>query len=150
MLTVMCGLPGSGKSTYLEEHFSTIDPEIVLCSDDFRWALTGQQYYGPAEDSVWSHVKIAARVLLKKGYHIIIDGTHLTIASRRSWIALSLEIGCDIDCMWANVAYPVTVERNRKRPRGKIVPDYVMERMELNFDQPDTEEGFSRIHLIGS
>ena len=139
----MCGYPGSGKSTYLSQ---TQHLGIILCPDDFRLVLTGQTFYGPAEDSVWSHVKVAARVLLKNQYqhHVIIDATHLTQGSRKSWIKLANETQVDIHCWWQNVPVDVAIERNRSRKQD-AVPDEVMDNMISSFVPPDIEEGFSRV-----
>lgn len=146
-LTLMCGYPGSGKSTYLEELYTRntagLRPAVILCPDDFRLALTGQVFYSPAEDSVWSHVKITARVLSKGGHHVIIDATHLTKGSRVSWLRLAKEIGVPIDCYWMNVSPETARERNTSREA--VVPDDVMKRMISGFVVPTTDEGFLQI-----
>lgn len=149
MLTIMCGLPGSGKSVHLSNNFSELDPgEVILCPDDFRLALTGQRYYGPAEDSVWSHVKITARVLLGNEYPVTIDATHLTIQSRRSWIRLARELDIPIDCLWQNVSTAIAMERNHNRSADQIVPQKVMEQMVSQFILPNPDEGFREVIRI--
>ncbi len=152
MLTIMCGYPGSGKSTYLEKVYTqnTADTAaVILCPDDFRLVLTGKTFHGPAEDSVWSHVKVAARVLLKGNHHVIIDATHLTIGSRGSWLRLAKEIGVQIDCYWLNVSPETARERNTSRQahirHAGVVPDDVMDRMISGFIVPTTDEGFWRV-----
>lgn len=147
MLTIMCGLPGSGKSTYLRESTETAK-SIILCPDDFRLAITGQQYYGPAEDMVWSHVKITARVLLKRGYDVIIDGTHLTRGSRGSWIRIAKEIGVDVACCWKRVTPDVAKQRNKGRSEGQVVPEREMNRMIGSFLEPSVYEGFSSVDIV--
>ncbi len=147
MLRIMCGFPGSGKSTYLKNHFSATANEVILCPDEFRFELTGQQYHGPAEDMVWSHVKIAARVLLKGKYDVIIDGTHLTRASRGSWIRIAKEMDVGVMCRWQNVSPDIAVQRNKDRPQGHIVPEKVMDRMIKSFVRPTPEEGFFYVEV---
>lgn len=153
MLTIMCGLPGSGKSTYLTSVDFKEGSEkgtVILCPDDFRLELTGQQYHGPAEDTAWANVKITARVLLKRGYDVIIDGIHLTRPSRGSWIKIADEIGVAIDCVWQNVSPDTAMSRNRKRPIEQIVPDSVMSCMVGSFRQPSISEGFTCVHKVGT
>lgn len=141
MLTLMCGLPGSGKSTYLKNRILPRET-IILCSDDFRLVLTGRSFHEPAEDSVWSHVKIAARVLLKQNYHVIIDCTNLTVERRKNWINLADEIGVHTCCLWQNVPISIAIERNKNRSEEKVVPSEAMKRMIDNFVPPMKEEGF--------
>ena len=157
-ITLLCGLPGCGKSTFLEDNKNIYDSlptrqgaekvsSVVLCPDDFRRALTGQDYYAPAEDSIWSHVKIAARVLVAKN-DIIIDATHLTIGSRSQWIRMAQALKVPIRCVRFDVPFEVCWERNSARKR--VVPLDVMERMRDSFEVPTLEEGFERIKTIAT
>lgn len=141
MLILMCGLPGSGKSTYLKNRIFFREG-IILCPDDFRLVLTGRSFYEPAEDSIWSHVKIAARVLLKRNYHVIIDCTNLTVEKRKNWINIADEIGINVCCWWQNVPLSIVIERNKNRSKEKVVPFEAMERMINSFIPPMKEEGF--------
>jgi len=149
----MCGLPGSGKSTYLfyrapatlllaADDLST----IILCPDEFRLALTGKDFHEEAEDSVSSHVKIAARVLLKRGHHVIIDEVNLTIAKRKEWVTIAKDTGVYIHCLWQNVPFEVSIERNKNRSR--IVPDAVMTQMMADFVPPTISEGFTSVQRL--
>lgn len=146
MLTIMCGFPSSGKSTYLAKTcpHTPID-EVILCPDDFRLELTGQQYHGPAEDTVRSHVKIAARVLLKGDYDVVIDGTHLTRGSRKSWIRIAEESGVSVMCKWQNVSPQVARKRNKYGPVSQYVPVEKMNRIIQSFEPPSEEEGFIKV-----
>ena len=142
-ITLLCGLPGCGKSTFLEQ---VRDSSIVLCPDDFRRTLTGQDYFAPAEDAVWSHVKVAARVLAIKR-DVIIDATHLTPGSRGQWVRIAQALKVPIRCIHFDVPYEVCLERNNARER--VVPEEVMERMRDSFEVPTAEEGFEAIQTIG-
>lgn len=150
MLIIMCGFPGSGKSTYLSENFSATSSEVILCPDDFRLVITGRQYHGPAEDIVWSHVKTTARVLLKRGYGVVIDATHLTITSRKQWIRLADEIDVGVGCLWQKVTPDVARQRNGVRSDGHVVPERVMNRMIRFFVEPTVQEGFGSVSVLGT
>lgn len=142
-LVLVCGLPGSGKSTFMEK--LERDFLTVLCPDEFRKILTGKNFHGPAEETIWSHVKIATRVFLMRGYHVGLDSTAITPHSRRQWISLAKEIDPNI-CVGCHVLltpYSLCFLRNAQRDR--IVPDFVMEKKREEFSIPTLDEGFSYI-----
>lgn len=143
-LSLLCGLPCSGKSTWVQKQLASLE-NIVLCPDDFRLILTGQEFYAPAEDSVWSHVKTAARVLLKSHSNrtVIIDATHLTVGSRSQWIRMSKERQVSIDCIWFDVSLDECMRRMQHRERK--IPHDVMLRMATDFVPPTVAEGFENI-----
>ncbi len=162
----MCGLPGSGKSTYLKQlknreipdslpieqvsahirRFTPTENSVIICPDEFRLVLTGKIFYAPAEDSVWSHVKTMARICLKQDRPIIIDATNLTPGNRATWLRIGKEMGVEVDCWWVEVS-PKTA-RKRNKLREAIVPDDVMDRMEVSAVTPSKREGFQHIDII--
>lgn len=144
MIILMCGYPGSGKSTYIQNPVIS-NEYTILCPDDFRLVLTGQQFYGPAEDSVWSHVKTAARVLAKK-HNVIIDATHLTVGSRAQWTRIAKELEVEIECWWYNTSLEISKLRNGLR--DSPIPNEVMDRMAEGFIEPLMDEGFVNIHKL--
>jgi len=146
-ITILCGFPGSGKSSYLRMHSFFSKEAIVLCPDDFRWVLTGKDFHGPAEESVWSHVKVAARVLAGlKDRQIVIDGTHLTVGSRAQWIRIAQDIRVPIHCIYFDIPYDICQDRNKERRR--VVPDEIMQRMFDDFVAPSTDEGLKSVSVI--
>lgn len=156
-LSLMCGFPASGKSSYLRRQPPPAivdDRTVILCPDDFRLVLTGQQFHGPAEDIVWSHVKTAARILLRNNHSIIIDATHLTIGSRASWIRIGEEISkfhgqeMPILCIWCQASQEIILKRNKNR--DNYVPEEVMQRMFETFIEPTTEEGFQHVISVNT
>ena len=145
-LSITVGLPGSGKSTWLKERRENGQYAVVLCPDDFRFDLTGQYYYPPAEDDVWAQVKRAARVLLRNGYHVIIDATSLTAWSRKQWVKLAQTLEVPIDAYIFITPKDICLERNAERDR--VVPPEVINRMAAGFQEVDENEGFDAIHTI--
>jgi len=149
-LMVMCGLPRSGKSTYARKLMR--DEIVVLCPDDFRKILTGKNFHGPAEEMVWSHVKIATRALLPN-YTVLIDATAITRGSRSQWVSMAKELGKDckpinfsITCYAFLTTFAECLRRNGKAER--FVPDFIMEQQAEKFSIPTTEEGFTYIEYL--
>lgn len=140
MLTILCGFPGCGKSTYVA---GLNDGEVVICPDDFRVIMTGRDFYAPAEEAVWFAVKTAVRALLLRKYDVVIDATNLTVGQRAQWINIANEWGSQTQCVWFNV--PIEVCKMRNTHRDKVVPDDAFNRLVGSFVPPIIDEGFDSL-----
>jgi predicted kinase len=145
MLTLMCGVPGSGKSTFAKQ-MAQGNPVTVLTPDDFRFELTGKWFHPPAEDTVWSIVKTTVRVLLRTQQSVIIDATTLTKHRRAEWVHIAKD--CNVSCkVWALITpAELCIEHNAKRDR--TVPEVVLERQMAQYTVPALDEGFQVIHIV--
>jgi len=150
-ITLLCGISGSGKSTWAKKARIAVDtPQyIVLCPDEFRMAITGQDFYLGAEEAVWSAVKTAARVLVGSQKHaILIDATAITVGQRGQWIRIAKELEVPIHCLVFDVPFGICQERNQERIR--FVPEEVLNRQANLFECPTEAEGFASVRKIES
>lgn len=69
---VMCGLAGSGKSTYIKNQLSGKD---IISLDDLRKKMTGSSGNQSANDEVRRVAMEDLRVLLRKGEDVVYDAT---------------------------------------------------------------------------
>lgn len=121
-ITILCGISGSGKSTWVSKNGQNY---VVLCPDDFRKVLTGQDFYGPAEEAVWSCVKTTARVLAgMQNRDILIDATAVSVGQRSQWVRMAKELGVPVHCVMLDV--PVEICKQRNLTRDRQVPDMVI------------------------
>ena len=145
-LVVLCGFPGAGK-TFMRHSPEGRQRGTVLCPDEFRKALTGQDFFAPAEEFVWGALKLCARVLLSQKNEfsetVVIDATHLTKASRAQWITLARSVGATTECLWVDASFDICCERNNNRDRK--VPQEIMDKMRDSFEPPSLDEGFDYI-----
>lgn len=141
-IVVLVGLPGSGKSAYLERLGVT-----ALSSDAVRGLLADDE----TDQGIHREVFATLRYLLRRRLALArpstyIDATHLTPRERRPYVKLGQIHGCAVEAIFFDV--PAEVCRERNRGRARVVPEDALERMAAKLVPPTAEEGFSAVTVI--
>lgn len=100
-LTVMRGLPGSGKSTHARAIQRAADGPVAVVSRDMLREHAFGLSMGPGdqmldrdgEAAVTVAVRAMVEALLAEGVSVIVDGTHLRDADVQEWESVAAEHG---------------------------------------------------------
>lgn len=141
-IVLLVGLPGSGKSTYLERLGVK-----ALSSDAVRGLLADDEN----DQSIHREVFATLRYLLRRRLALLrpvtyLDATHLTVRERRPYVKMGQLYGCAVEAVFFDVPLEVCLQRNRGRRR--VVPEDVMVRMAAKLTPPAIEEGFSVVAVV--
>ena len=149
---ILCGVPGSGKSTWIENLAirSGYWPKATVISTDNHietWARVSNQTYSEVFDE---YIKTAASLMIEDfnisktfGQNIIWDQTNVSVKTRAKKLQM-LNGYRKIAVVFKTPDVEELQRRLDSRP-GKHIPKHVMKSMIDNFVLPTVEEGFDEI-----
>lgn len=152
-LFMMIGLPGSGKSTFIEHFPWDFDCTNILSTDDYiedKAAAESKTYNEAFRD----HIKAAEEYLEESlnfavkycEDHIIWDQTNLSKKTRARKLAKipakyeKIAIVC--------IASEDDLNTRREQREGKTIPAHILKSMAESFEYPTKEEGFDFIYEV--
>jgi predicted kinase len=139
---MLVGLPGSGKSTYIEKYCENC---TVHSSDTIREELSGDVNNQNINAQVFETLHKRIKADLIAGKNTVYDATNISWKRRKAFLQELSSIDCWKDCILMATPFELCVERNDLRERK--VPYFVIERMYKNFDIPWYNEGWDTIEI---
>jgi len=137
-LTLMCGLPRCGKSTWIKKNKGDA---IVICPDGIRSSIFSHQFFFPAESFVWGIALSMARLILEQRKDVLIDATNIDFSSRGKFMSIAKELDCDVTIVWIKTSIKACLNRNSKSDDKNKLPDGIIETMAKRFQDPFYDEG---------
>lgn len=150
-IIMLCGIPTSGKSTYVEKlkKIKYWENAVILSTDNYieeqakRLGMTYNQVFDDVIDNATRELELQLNMAKDKGKDIIYDQTNLSKNTRKKKLSR-------IPCWYRRTAvyFPVSLEealeRNKHR-EGKFIPESILKRMYHQFQIPTIQENFDYV-----
>ena len=149
---LMCGLPGSGKSTFAKELKAKMDrikglnETVLLSSDELRKEMFGDENDMEHNGEVFNEMRRRTKENLKAGNNVIYDATNISSKRRTNFLKHELRgIECEKVCVYMPTIWYECIENDKKRDRQ--VGREVIIRMRNQLDIPMYNEGWDYIKI---
>ena len=149
-LYIMMGAPGSGKSTFIENHLN-YDIHKWISRDMIRFSIVSEnEEYFSKEKEVFKEYIRRINECLNRGWDVFADATHLNKASRNKLIrSLNLQSVSSIEVIWIKTPLEECLKRNKKREGTRAyVPETAIRNMHASIEAPEFEEGIDVIYIV--
>jgi predicted kinase len=128
-VTVMCGLPASGKDTWVRQHRQGLP---VVSFDDARQELGLR--HGKNEGQVAHRALDKAKALLREQAPFVWNATHLSLPMRKKTLDLLYAYHADVEILYLERPRIELLARNRRRDTS--LSNKVLESMLLKWELP--------------
>ena len=87
-LTILCGIPGAGKSSIANGIKSSLGNCVIASADQYWYALGGGEYKFHAPYLADAHLYCEKKVMLavEEERHVVIDNTNLRLEDIEKWV----------------------------------------------------------------
>lgn len=144
-LIILCGPPGSGKTTYAEKYLSKHANTAYLSSDQIRKEMWGNEAIQGDNNEIFGRMQTRTVDGLNFGYDVIYDATNMARKDRAGIIAACPKFAkIEAHIIWAPIETCIERDAARKRTVGKEVIDRMLKR----FQAPYYDEGINEIKVI--
>ena len=145
-LYLMCGIPGSGKSTWLKNHLKKFDKYVSRDEIRFSMVKENEEYFSK-ENEVFKEFCHQITKNLKNGYNTFADATNLNPKARKKLIS-NVSGYDELYIIVLETPLQIALKRNAMRTGRSFVPESAIRNMYNSFEFPKIKEGFKTIYVI--
>lgn len=150
---MLIGIPGSGKSTWVNNQDWINDVNVVYASSD-QYIEEYAKWEGKTYNDVFDeYIKTATRKMnediehaVSKGLDVVIDQTN--VSRRRRKQKLKYFPGYSTRALVFKTPDDSELERRLSARPGKIIPKHIIDSMKNNLQYPTPDEGFDTVTYI--
>ena len=144
-LILLCGIPGSGKTTYAEKYIKEHPNTVHLSSDKIRAELWGNEATQGDNNEVFSLMQSRAIEALNNGQSVVYDATNVTRKDRACIISMCPKFAkIEAHVIFTPIETCIKRDAARKRTVGKAVIDKMLKR----FQPVWYDEGIDEIKIV--
>lgn len=134
--TVMVGLPGSGKNTWLEKNWSGKIIELDQIRKQHKIKATDKD----AQGFVANLAKEELRDCMRKKVDVVWNATNITEQQRSSIIDIALQYKAKIRIVYIDCSEEQAIKRNRERSEEKQIPSQAISKLFKKLEIPKLTE----------
>lgn len=138
-VVMMCGLPGSGKSTFVEKEFG--DKYKVISLDIIREELFGKRAHQTDNDTVVREAHERLKECLRNKESVIWDATNFRRDFRSKIAQLCFNYGAFVEIIVLHTPLAKVIENNKRR-QHQVPMDAIINQVD-SFQFPDVDEAHS-------
>ncbi len=142
---MLCGLPGTGKDTYIQKHCKDWH---IISLDNIRRANKIAPKNTKANGKVLQIAKEQMKVYLRKKQSFVFNATNTIKQLRSQWITLLTTYGASVKIIYLEVPYVQLIRQNSNREQ--VVPTKVMEKMIRKLEVPSLAEAETVVYMTVS
>lgn len=130
-MIIMTGFPGSGKTTFVKQHFN--DKYKIVSGDELK--------------TMKKIINYTTRMLEDK-HSVIIDSTNPSKKKRAEYIEIAKKFNIPVRCIYITTSLEESIYRNNERAKtGNGVPKIVYNIYKKHFEEPTQDEGCEVIKI---
>jgi len=152
--TMLIGVPGSGKSTWISKQPIDWGNTVLASTDHFiemqakAQGKTYSQVFQSEIKAATNHMNKAIADALANGFDVIHDQTNVTAKARRAKLANVPETYRKV-AVFFSTPNNAELKRRLDSRAGKTIPANVVIGMASQLEMPTEEEGFDQVHMAG-